>query len=132
MKIRIRIVKSTDKIPGGLGDKLHGTMEEKHQQIADMHGVPLEQIEDQMKMGTKVEMEHTNDKEIAHEIAMEHLIEDPKYYTRLATIDEKLKKVDGGWAVYPKKGGKRLGTHKTKAKAKKQLAAIEISKAKNK
>ena len=35
---------------------------------------------------------------------------------------------DGKWAVYPKKGGKRLGTHDTKAGAVRQLAAIEISK----
>ena len=35
---------------------------------------------------------------------------------------------DGKWAVYPKKGGKRLGTHNTKAGAVRQLAAIEISK----
>lgn len=32
------------------------------------------------------------------------------------------------YVVYSKKGGKRLGTHASKAKAKKQLAAIEISK----
>lgn len=35
---------------------------------------------------------------------------------------------DGKWAVYPKKGGKRLGTHATKTDAIRQLAAIEISK----
>jgi hypothetical protein len=39
-----------------------------------------------------------------------------------------LRKVEDGWAVYPKKGGKRLGTHKTRKAALKQLAAIEISK----
>ena len=37
---------------------------------------------------------------------------------------------NGKWAVYPKKGGKRLGTHDTEASAKRQLAAIEISKKK--
>jgi hypothetical protein len=45
-------------------------------------------------------------------------------------MQEKIQKVDGGWAVYPSKGGKRLGTHPTKKAALKQLAAIEISKMK--
>lgn len=44
---------------------------------------------------------------------------------------ETIKKVDNDWVVYPKKGGKRLGTHKTKKAALKQLAAIEINKAKS-
>lgn len=44
------------------------------------------------------------------------------------TINERIEKVDGEYVVYPKKGGKRLGTHKTKKGALKQLAAIEISK----
>lgn len=43
-------------------------------------------------------------------------------------LSEVIKKVDGKWVVYPKKGGKRLGTHATKEKALKQLAAIEINK----
>lgn len=43
-------------------------------------------------------------------------------------MQEKIQKVDGGWAVYPSKGGKRLGTHATRKAALKQLAAIEISK----
>jgi|15BtaG_2_1085339.scaffolds.fasta_scaffold02972_6 hypothetical protein len=43
-------------------------------------------------------------------------------------LPETIKKVDDKWVVYPKKGGKRLGTHDTKEKALKQLAAIEINK----
>lgn len=46
-------------------------------------------------------------------------------------MQEKIQKVDDGWAVYPSKGGKRLGTHPTKKAALKQLAAIEISKHRN-
>ena len=46
-------------------------------------------------------------------------------------LNERIEKVDGEYVVYPKKGGKRLGTHKTKKGALKQLAAIEISKAKH-
>ncbi len=43
-------------------------------------------------------------------------------------MNEKIRKVEDGWAVYPSKGGKRLGTHSTRKAALKQLAAIEISK----
>ncbi len=45
-------------------------------------------------------------------------------------IREIIKHVNDKWVVYPKKGGKRLGTHVSKSKAKRQLAAIEISKSK--
>jgi len=45
-------------------------------------------------------------------------------------LEETIKRTKNKYVVYPKKGGKRLGTHKTKKAAKKQLAAIEISKAK--
>ena len=46
-----------------------------------------------------------------------------------AILQERLVSLPGGmWAFYPKKGGKRLGTHDTKAGALRQLAAIEISK----
>ena len=47
------------------------------------------------------------------------------------SIREIIKKIDGKHVVYPKSGGKRLGTHDTESEAKKQLAAIEISKQKN-
>ena len=47
------------------------------------------------------------------------------------SVDETIRKVDGKYVVYPKRGGKRLGTHETEKDAKKQLAAIEISKAQN-
>lgn len=39
--------------------------------------------------GVKVEMEHTDDAQMATEIAMDHLTEDPKYY-------DKLEKMEGG------------------------------------
>lgn len=37
----------------------------------------------QLRVGTKHEMEHTNDWHIAREIAMDHLAEDPNYYRKL-------------------------------------------------
>ena len=43
-------------------------------------------------------------------------------------MNENIRKVEDGWAVYPSKGGNRLGTHATRKAALKQLAAIEISK----
>ena len=38
----------------------------------------------QLERGTRVEMEHTNKRKIAREIAMDHLVEDPNYYKKLA------------------------------------------------
>jgi len=73
-----------DYIPGGLTDKLTGSMEDKHKQLAKMHNVSLEDIEKEVSKGVKVEMEHTNDENIAHEIAMDHVFEDPKYYSKLS------------------------------------------------
>ena len=54
-----------DEIEGGLGDDKS----------------PLEFDPEQIKKGMKVEMEHTNDPLIALEIALDHLTEDPAYYT---------------------------------------------------
>ena len=53
----------------------------------------------------------------------------PEFKKTSEIIEEIVKKVINKYVVYPKKGGKRLGTHKTKKAAQKQLAAIEISKA---
>lgn len=55
------------KLPGGVGDN-----------------TPNDKINPaQLSIGVQVEMEHTNDPEIAKEIAMDHLTEDPEYYTKL-------------------------------------------------
>jgi len=37
----------------------------------------------ELSIGVQVEMEHTNDDKIATEIAMDHLTEDPEYYSKL-------------------------------------------------
>jgi hypothetical protein len=91
--MKITITKK-EKIPGGLGKDLHGSMEQQHQQIADMHNTDVEQIDTEVSKGIEVEMEHTSDEEIAHEIAMDHVIEDPEYYTKLSKteLEEKKKK----------------------------------------
>ena len=46
-------------------------------------------------------------------------------------IREKIKKVGSKYVLYPKKGGKRLGTHSSKAAAKRQEKAIKASKYSN-
>jgi len=62
----------TDKIKGGLADKK----------------TPSDFDQKSLKEGTKVESEHTKDKQIAREIAMDHLTEDKKYYKKLKTIEK--------------------------------------------
>ncbi len=37
----------------------------------------------QLRMGVKVETEHTTSRKIAKQIAKAHLVEDSKYYTKL-------------------------------------------------
>ena len=58
------------------------------QDLADHHNLPLQDIELALTAGQKVEMEHTNDKDKAYEIAKDHIYEDPKYYEKLAKIEE--------------------------------------------
>jgi hypothetical protein len=43
----------------------------------------------QLRIGAKVELEHTKSKRIAKEIARDHLAEIPDYYTRLAKMERK-------------------------------------------
>lgn len=68
----------------------------------------------QLKKGTKVELEHTSagkkpstkDLEIAREIAMDHLMEDPLYYEKLAKIEKHKSKKK----TSKKKSGKKKTT----------------------
>lgn len=71
---------------GGKADKLTLT------QIAKKHKVDIVELTSQLKLGIKTEMEHTNDKKKAKEIAMDHLTENPKYYTKLkkAKLEEEI------------------------------------------
>jgi len=45
----------------------------------------------QLKMGIKIEMEHTNNPEISKMIAKDHLDEIQDYYTRLEKMEEEAK-----------------------------------------
>lgn len=70
----------TDKIPGGIADKKS----------------PKDFDQAQLEEGVKHELEHTNDESMAQEIAMDHLAEDPHYYTKLREIEKTL---SVGWKV---------------------------------
>jgi hypothetical protein len=56
--------------------------------IANKHNVDFDELKKEAQKGVKVEMEHTSDVNQAYDIAKDHLFEDPKYYTKLATIEE--------------------------------------------
>jgi hypothetical protein len=55
--------------------------------IAKKHKVSVEDIQKQLKMGIKVEKEHTTDSEKAEAIALQHLAEKPDYYTKLKKVE---------------------------------------------
>ena len=58
------------------------------QDVADKWNVPVEEIQKQVDVGSKVELEHTELKKIAERIALDHLMELPDYYDRLDEMEE--------------------------------------------
>lgn len=77
MSKKLNIVKKVikDKISGGKADKRS----------------PSDFDQEQLALGIGIEREHTKNKELAQEIAMDHLSEDPKYYTHLIAMEKKNK-----------------------------------------
>lgn len=69
------------------GDVLQGGLADQNQ--------PIDFDLEQLLMGVDVELEHTNDPLIAIEIAMDHLVEDPNYYTYLEKMEDEMQG-DGG------------------------------------
>ena len=57
-------------------------------ELVKMHGVPAKQILKQLEMGIEAEYEHTSDFEVAKEIALDHIAEDPSYYDKLKFIED--------------------------------------------
>ena len=68
----------------------------------------LKSLKKELHIGMKVELEHSKSRAMAKEIAMDHLSENPSYYTKLkkADIDEDCWK--GYEAIGLKKKGKRM------------------------
>ncbi len=53
------------------------------EEVAQKHGVSIEEIEMELQNGMKHELEHTDNTEVARTIALQHLEETPDYYTQL-------------------------------------------------
>jgi hypothetical protein len=70
--LKIFLKEYSEKIAGGKGDGRD----------------PSDFDQKELLAGIKVELEHTDDIAIALEITMDHLTEDPKYYTNLAKIHQ--------------------------------------------
>jgi hypothetical protein len=64
-----------NKVKGGKADG------KTPEDLAKKHGVSVEDIQKEIEVGIEIEYEHTNDKEIAKEISMDHIDEFSKYYT---------------------------------------------------
>lgn len=56
--------------------------------LAKKHGVDVDYIHKQIKMGMKVEKEHTDNEDVARQIALNHLDEFKDYYTRLKKAEK--------------------------------------------
>jgi hypothetical protein len=79
-----------EKLKGGIADKK--TFEDlvnKNKKHGKSIGDIEKQLKNQLNKGIKVEMEHTEDKSKAKEIALDHLFEDPKYYDKLKKVENK-------------------------------------------
>jgi len=64
-------VSAEDLLPGGLAEGMD----------------PSDFDEDALAEGTQVELEHVEDREMAQEIAMDHLVEDDNYYEKLKQVE---------------------------------------------
>jgi hypothetical protein len=62
------------------------------EQIAKKHRMDVSDIQKQLDMGAPIEHEHTRNKKLAVEIALQHLDEFPDYYTRLKKMEASAKK----------------------------------------
>jgi hypothetical protein len=101
--------------------KSHKTIED----IAKKHRLEVSFVKNQLKMGIPIEHEHTKNKDLATDIALQHLDEIPDYYTRLKKMEasakkshkkfkdvteaKKMKGEDPCWSGYQMVGKKKKG-----------------------
>lgn len=86
-------ITKSNELPGGKGDA---------KDIADFDSK-------QVQMGLKVELEHTDNLEVAKEIVADHLSEDPAYYSKLkgSGLADELNKAGRCWEGYEPTPGKK-------------------------
>ena len=71
----------TNKVSGGISD------DKNLEDIANKHTMGVDIIQQELEQGIEIEMEHTNDEDVAREIAMDHLWEMGDYYSRLVNME---------------------------------------------
>jgi hypothetical protein len=79
---------SENEIPGGKAE--NKIFDDFYNKYKDKYSDPDEfaiRFKQKLTQGTKIEMEHTSDSEIAEEIATDHLWEDLDYYDKLAKME---------------------------------------------
>jgi hypothetical protein len=77
-------VKEGEVLKGGKADN------KSLSDLAKKHNLPIMDMKKELSKGVKTEMEHTDNKRKATEIAMDHLYEDPKYYDKLKKIESSI------------------------------------------
>lgn len=98
-----------DKLKGGKADKM------SIEDIAKKHEVSIDDIKKEIQIGIKIESEHTSSKGKEREIVMDHLVEDPVYYSDPIT----------GLIAKEKESEKRMGKINEETKKLMSLAGIQ-------
>jgi hypothetical protein len=86
-------------------DKSVSTEEE----LANKYKISVSEMQDLIAQGTKVEMEHTNEKSAARKIALKHLGEKVDYYKKLKKYVEEVEELDEDGAWTRKEGQSESG-----------------------
>lgn len=82
-------VNESELIKGGESDKKSLIQIAKKHDAKNYYHIDnmVQSLKKELEMGIKIEMEHTDDKDVAKEIAMDHLWENPSYYSKLKKSD---------------------------------------------
>lgn len=62
---------------------------ETPKEISKKSDVSIKKIKSELKKGISTEKEHTTKKDVAKQIALAHMGEDPKYYDKLKKMEKK-------------------------------------------